>query len=178
MPCCPAADEFQDIYRLTLLIEPGGYLQWDELDPPNHYDVLTPKPDDKAPNMKATFERVNTIADWRYTATCYFPIELYMHTDALTSSWIAKLPEILLEEGFEQALQNPYESNPEMFKVWTYMDLFLAEELSHHLQDKYHDGEHGEKWRELIPKAYEEADVETGAVLRVRPTVTVARKPL
>ncbi|KAI1360913.1 hypothetical protein F5Y08DRAFT_316201 [Xylaria arbuscula] len=145
------------IRHIKMLLRPGGYLQWDELDPHNYYDVLTPKPDDKAPNMTEAFKRVDTIADW---------------------SWIAKLPETLLEEGFEEALQNPYESNSEMFKAWTYMDLCLAEELSYHLQDKYHDGEHGEKWRGFLPRAYEEADEATGAVLRVRPTVTIARKPL
>ncbi|KAK5633137.1 hypothetical protein RRF57_008851 [Xylaria bambusicola] len=143
--------------HIKMLLKPGGYLQWDELDPRNHYDVLTPKPDEKAPNMTSTFERVGTIADW---------------------SWIAKLPETLREEGFEEASQSPHEPNPEMFKAWTYMDLCLAEELSYNLQRKYDDGEHGEKWRGLIPKAYDEADEAIGAVLRVRPTVTIARKPL
>ncbi|KAI1425290.1 hypothetical protein F5Y12DRAFT_747719 [Xylaria sp. FL1777] len=143
------------IQHIKKLLKPGGYLQWDELDPFNHYDVLSPEPDIKAPNMKATFEKVESLADW---------------------SWIAKLPETLLEEGFESAVQHPHEPAPEMFKTWTYLDLCLVEELS--LNWNGRDDEHGEKWRRLLPKAYKEADESTGAVLRIRPTVTTARKPL
>jgi len=40
-------------------------MQWDELDPLNHYDVITPTPDVEAPNMKASFARVKGLADWR-----------------------------------------------------------------------------------------------------------------
>ncbi|KAI1352227.1 hypothetical protein F5Y01DRAFT_324425 [Xylaria sp. FL0043] len=144
------------IQHIKKLLKPGGYVQWDEVDPFNHYHVLTPESDNsKAPNMVATFEKVKTIADW---------------------SWIARLPETLLEEGFETAVQYPHEPAPEMFKAWTYLDLCLAEELSLHLKET--DDEHGEKWRRLLPKAYAEADETTGAVLRIRPTVTIARKPL
>ncbi|KAI0815511.1 hypothetical protein GGR55DRAFT_629178 [Xylaria sp. FL0064] len=143
------------IQHIKMLLKPGGYLQWDELDPFNHYHVLTPESDSKAPNMVATFKNVKTIADW---------------------SWIERLPETLVEEGFETAVQYPHEPAPGMFKAWTYLDLCLAEELSLHLKES--DDEHGEKWRRLLPKAYAEADETTGAVLRVRPTVTIARKPL
>jgi hypothetical protein len=92
------------------------------------------------------------------------------------SSWIAKLPETILEEGFQEAVQYAYEPNPEMFKAWTHLDLCSAEELSLHWSGP--DDENGKSWRQLIPKASEEADESTGAVLRVRPTVTIARKPL
>ncbi|KAI0433477.1 hypothetical protein F5Y09DRAFT_299026 [Xylaria sp. FL1042] len=143
------------IQHIKMLLKPGGYLQWDELDPFNHYHVLTPKPVSKAPNMMATFEKIENLADW---------------------SWIERLPEILLEEGFETAVQCPHEPAPEMFKAWTYLDLCLAEELSLHWNGR--DDEYGEKWRQLLPKAYAEADETTGAVLRVRPTVTIARNPL
>jgi hypothetical protein len=40
-------------------------MQWDELDPLNHYDVLIPEPEAKAPNMTAAFQRVKDLADWR-----------------------------------------------------------------------------------------------------------------
>jgi hypothetical protein len=63
-----------------------------------------------------------------------------------------------------------------MLKTWTYMDLCVAEELSLHWFGK--DDEDGEGWRRVIPKAFEEADESAGAVVRVRPTVTIARKPL
>ncbi|KAI0967690.1 hypothetical protein F4678DRAFT_445223 [Xylaria arbuscula] len=143
------------IQHIKKLLKPGGYLQWEELDPFNHYDVLTPEQNVKAPNMTATFGKVGSLADW---------------------SWISRLPETLLEEGFEATAQYPHEPASEMFKVWTYMDLCVAEELSLHWNER--DDEHGEKWRQLLPKAYAEADETTGAVLRARPTVTVARKPL
>ncbi|KAI1302189.1 hypothetical protein F5Y03DRAFT_211665 [Xylaria venustula] len=143
------------IQHIKKLIKPGGYLQWEELDPFNHYDVLTPEQNIEAPNMTATFRKVGSLADW---------------------SWISGLPETLLEEGFEAAAQYAHEPATEMFKVWTYMDLCVAEELSLNWNER--DDEHGEKWRQLLPKAYAEADETTGAVLRARPTVTVARKPL
>ncbi|KAI0875226.1 hypothetical protein GGS24DRAFT_515798 [Hypoxylon argillaceum] len=142
------------IQHIKMLLKPGGYLQWDELDPFNHYDVVTPKPDISAPSMTATFQTIANLADW---------------------SWIAKLPETMLEEGFQEAAQHAHGSNPEMFKVWTHMDLCSAEELSLHWSGP--DDENGKAWRHLIPKAEEESDEPTGAVIRVRPTVTIARKP-
>ncbi|TGJ80414.1 hypothetical protein E0Z10_g8351 [Xylaria hypoxylon] len=143
------------IQHIKMLLKPGGYVQWDELDPFNHYDVLTPNLDSTAPNMTATFQKIKDLADW---------------------SWIARLPETLLEEGFQTAVQYPHEPAPEMFKAWAHMDLCLAEELS--LNWNGRDDEDGKAWRQLIPKAYEEADNATGAGLRIRPTVTIARKPL
>lgn len=91
-------------------------------------------------------------------------------------SWVSKLPQTLLEEGFQNADQYSHEPRPEMFKSWTYLDLCTAEELSFHWYGS--EDESGKKWREHLPKAYEEADESNGAVLRLRPTVTVARKPL
>jgi hypothetical protein len=53
-------------------------VQWDELDPLNHYDVLTPTtapdpgPESKGKNgddMRAAFQRVKELADWRYVFT-------------------------------------------------------------------------------------------------------------
>ncbi|KAI0532578.1 hypothetical protein GGR58DRAFT_489759 [Xylaria digitata] len=143
------------IRHIKMLLKPGGYVQWDELDPFNHFDVLTPKPDSEAPNMTATFQKIKDLADW---------------------SWIARLPETLLEEGFQTAVQYSYEPTPEMFKAWMYLDLCSAEELSLHWNGR--DDEDGKAWRQLIPKAYEEADKSIGAVLRNCPTVTIARKPL
>ncbi|GAW10940.1 hypothetical protein ANO14919_002780 [Xylariales sp. No.14919] len=143
------------IQHIKMLLKPGGYLQWDELDPFNHYDVLTPDSDTKAPNMTATFQKIKERANW---------------------SWVARLPNTLLEEGFQEAAQNPHEPASEMMKAWTYMDMLTAEELS--LNWLGADYEDGKAWRQLIPKAYEEADQSIGAVLRLRPTVTIARKPL
>ncbi|KAI0490112.1 hypothetical protein F4859DRAFT_501704 [Xylaria cf. heliscus] len=143
------------IKHLKMLLKPGGYLQWDELDPFNHYDVLTPDSETNAQNMKATFHKIKELADW---------------------SWVMKLPETLLEEGFQNAVQRSYESRPEMFNSWTLLDLCTAEELSLHWYGS--DDESGKNWRAHVPKAYEEADESSGAVIRVRPTVTIARKPL
>ncbi|KAI0459693.1 hypothetical protein F5B21DRAFT_455689 [Xylaria acuta] len=143
------------IQHIKLLLKPGGYLQWDEVDLFNHFDVLMPNSETDAPNMKATFQKMKDLADW---------------------SWIAKLPEILLEEGFQNAVQYPHEPRPEMFKSWTYLDLCTAEELSFHW---YESGDKlGKDWRGYIPKAYDEAGESNGAVLRLRPTVTIARKSL
>ncbi|KAJ2991486.1 hypothetical protein NUW58_g2495 [Xylaria curta] len=135
--------------------KPGGYLQWDELDPFNHYDVLLPKSTSDAPNMTATFQNVKDLANW---------------------SWIAELPRTLLEEGFQDAAQSPYEPRTELFKAWTYLDLCTTDELS--FQWLGRDNADGDTWRRLNLKAYEEADESNGAVLRLRPTVTIARKPL
>ncbi|GAP90267.1 putative umta methyltransferase family protein [Rosellinia necatrix] len=143
------------IQHIKKLLKPGGYLQWDELDPFSHYDVLTPASDSNPPSVTATFQRIKELADW---------------------SWVAKLPQTLLDEGFEEAIQGAHEPNSEMFKAWTYMDLCSAEELSLHWYGR--DDEDGESWRRLIPKAYDEADESTGAILRVRPTVTIARRQL
>ncbi|KAI8951037.1 hypothetical protein F4801DRAFT_589909 [Xylaria longipes] len=143
------------IQHAKMLLKPGGYLQWDELDPFNHFDVLTPESRTNAPNMKATFQNIKDLADW---------------------SWIAKLPQTLLEEGFQDAVQHSHEPRSEMFKCWAYQDLCSAEELSFHWYGS--DDESGKNWREHIPKAYEEADESNGAVLRSCPTVTIARKPL
>ncbi|TRX98934.1 hypothetical protein FHL15_000276 [Xylaria flabelliformis] len=143
------------IQHVKMLLKPGGYLQWDEADPFNHYDVLIPISETDAPNMMAAFQNLKDLADW---------------------SWIAKLPQTLLEEGFHDAIQYSNEPRPEMFKSWTYLDLCTSEEISHHWYGE--DDEHAKEWRGYIPKAYEEADASNGAVLRVRPTVTIARKPL
>jgi hypothetical protein len=64
-----------------------------------------------------------------------------------------------------------------MFQTWTYLDLCTADELSLHWFGSSEDeeGKGGEDWRRLISRA---ADEDAGAVLRIRPTVTVARKPL
>lgn len=91
-------------------------------------------------------------------------------------SWIGRLPQTMLDEGFQDAAQCAYEPDPSMFKVATCMDLCTAEEISLHWFGQ--DDERGESWRRAIPRAYEEADESTGAVLRIRPTVTIARKPL
>ncbi|KAI0109482.1 hypothetical protein GGR51DRAFT_558173 [Nemania sp. FL0031] len=141
------------IQHIKMLLKPGGYLQWDELDLFNHYDVLVPNPGTSAPNMAATFQRIKDLANW---------------------SWVAKLPEMLLEEGFKEAVQSYHEPKSELFKAWTHMDLCSAEELSIHWSGP--DDEDGKNWRDLIPIGAEEADESIGAVLRVRPTVTIARK--
>ncbi|KAI1128253.1 hypothetical protein F5Y10DRAFT_240890 [Nemania abortiva] len=142
------------IQHIKTLLKPGGFLQWDELDLFNHYDVLVPSPESKAPNMTATFQKPKDLANW---------------------SWVAKLPETLLEEGFQEAAQSSHEPNPEMLKAWTHLDFCLAEELSLHWYGP--EDEVGKSWRAIIPKGAEEADESIGAVLRVRPTVTIARKP-
>ncbi|KAI0404999.1 hypothetical protein F4802DRAFT_615172 [Xylaria palmicola] len=141
------------IQHIKMLL--SGYLQWDELDPFNHYDVLMPTPESTAPNMLATFQHVKNLADW---------------------SWIAKLPQTLLEEGFQEAVQHSHEPRPELLKTWTHLDLCSCEERSLHWKGA--DGDDCEEWRQLIPKAYEEATEDNGAVIRVRPTITIARKPL
>ncbi|KAI0866477.1 hypothetical protein F4860DRAFT_141716 [Xylaria cubensis] len=143
------------IQHIKMLLKPGGYLQWDEADPFNHYDVLIPNSETEAPNMMVTFQKLKDLADW---------------------SWIAKLPQTLLEEGFHDAVQYSNEPRPEMFKSWTYLDLCTSEEISLHWYGE--DDEQGKEWRGYIPKAYEEANASNGAVLRARPTVTIARKPL
>ncbi|KAI3332300.1 hypothetical protein HD806DRAFT_480081 [Xylariaceae sp. AK1471] len=143
------------IRHIKMLLKPGGYMQWDELDPLNHYDILIPEPEGRAPDVKAAFQRIKDLADW---------------------SWIGKLPQTLLEEGFQEPVQTYHEPKPEMLKTWTYMELCAAEEVSLHWLGK--DDEDGENWRQIIHKAFEEANDSTGAVLRVRPTVTVARNPL
>ncbi|RYC61395.1 hypothetical protein CHU98_g4820 [Xylaria longipes] len=53
------------IQHAKMLLKPGGYLQWDELDPFNHFDVLTPESRTNAPNMKVTFQNIKDLADWR-----------------------------------------------------------------------------------------------------------------
>lgn len=50
----------------TEAIEPGGYLQWDEPDPKNHYDVIAPKPENETGNLAAVFQKVADLEDWRY----------------------------------------------------------------------------------------------------------------
>ncbi|KAI5923207.1 hypothetical protein F4810DRAFT_211102 [Camillea tinctor] len=141
------------INHIKKLLKPGGYIQWDELDPINQYDVLTPSAEIDAPHTKATFQRVKEKADW---------------------TWIAALPEALEEEGFVDALQTCYTPSPETMRAWTCNELCVTEELSWN----WGGGKEGERWREDIRKAYEETHGSTGAVLRIRPTVTVARKPL
>ncbi|KAI1640298.1 hypothetical protein F4809DRAFT_637697 [Biscogniauxia mediterranea] len=140
------------INHIKKLLKPGGYIQWDELDPINHYDVLTPSAEIGAPHMEATFQRVKEKADW---------------------SWIAMLCEALKDEGFEEPIQMCYTPSPETMRAWTCNELCTAEELSWN----WGGGREGELWREDIRKAYEETHGSVGAVLRIRPTVTVARKP-
>ncbi|KAI0593877.1 hypothetical protein F4775DRAFT_606957 [Biscogniauxia sp. FL1348] len=86
------------INHIKKLLKPGGYVQWDELDPINHYDVVTPGSETGAPYMKATFQRVTEKADW---------------------SWIATLSEALKEEGFEEPVQMCYRPSPETMRAWT-----------------------------------------------------------
>lgn len=143
------------IRHIKQLLKPGGYLQWDELDPINHYDVITPTPESESTNMTATFQKVKDLENW---------------------SWIAKLPEALREEGFEDAAQSFDTPAPALYPAWTQMDLCAAEELSLHWYGQ--ESDEGENWRRLVPKANEEAAESNGAVLRVGPTVTVARKSL
>ncbi|KAJ8129770.1 hypothetical protein O1611_g3860 [Lasiodiplodia mahajangana] len=143
------------IRHIKTLLKPGGYLQWDELDLFNHFDVLVPDPGTGGQNMTAAFQKTKDLANW---------------------SWVAKLPEILLGEGFQEAIQSYHEPNSEMFKAWTHLDLCSAEELSLHWSGP--DDENGKNWRDLISAGAGEADESIGAVLRVRPTVTIARKSL
>ncbi|KAI1496055.1 hypothetical protein F5X99DRAFT_401475 [Biscogniauxia marginata] len=143
------------INHIKKLLKPGGYLQWDELDPHTWYDVLAPSHDVDvdAPHMKATFQRVKDIADW---------------------GWIGKLPQALQEEGFEDPIQTYYKPSSETWRAWTCNELCTAEELSWN----WKDGKEGQLWREDIRKAYEETHGSVGAVLRICPTVTIARNPL
>lgn len=143
------------IQHIKKLLKPGGYLQWDEPDPKNHYDVIAPKPENETGNLAAVFQKVADLEDW---------------------SWIAKLPEALREEGFEDATQGVSTLPPPLYSIWTQLDLCTAEELSMNWYGR--ESEEGERWRDLVPKAYEEAAESNGAVVKVGPTVTVARKPL
>lgn len=90
-------------------------------------------------------------------------------------SWIPKLPQILLEEGFESATQQHYETAPETRRAWTCCELGTMEEISYNMVG----AEAGREWRQKIKLAYEEAnDEKVAAVLKTSPTVTLARKPL
>jgi len=112
---------------------------------------------------------------------CYIIIHVLITNTSIDFSWIGKLPQTLLAEGFEESFQHHYEPAPEMLKTWTYMELCANEELSKNWLGSMEDTdsrEEAERWMRIIPKAYEEADESIGAVLRVRPTVTVARRPL
>ncbi|KAI1170461.1 hypothetical protein F4777DRAFT_569009 [Nemania sp. FL0916] len=144
------------IQHIKMLLKPGGYVQWDEIDIFNHYDVVTPDPNVDAPNMTAAFQKIKDLADW---------------------SWIKRLPQTLAEEGFEKAVQHHYEPGPEMFMAWAHMNLCTAEDLSLNWFDQ-DDEEDGEEWRKLLPKACEESDEPIRAGHNAHPTITIAMKPL
>ncbi|KAI8625251.1 hypothetical protein F5Y19DRAFT_450779 [Xylariaceae sp. FL1651] len=143
------------IRHIKSLLKPGGYMQWDELDPVNRYEILAPGPEVEATHMNSLFQRVRNLADW---------------------SWVTQLSQTLKEEGFEAPVQQHYESSPEMMKIGTCMELCTNEELARNWPGK--EDEESQKWLSGIPKAYKEVDESVGVVLRISPTVIIARKPL
>ncbi|KAI2635194.1 hypothetical protein GGS21DRAFT_543473 [Xylaria nigripes] len=143
------------IQHVKKLLKPGGYLQWDEFDPPNQHKVVFPGPETPASKLVAVFKLMKELVD---------------------PSWVQILPQTLEEEGFETAAQSLYEPRTEMFKAWTYMDLCVMEELSRN-RFRREDEAASAALRRLIQEAHAEADG-TGAVVRFRPAITIARKPL
>ncbi|KAI1821897.1 hypothetical protein F4861DRAFT_428184 [Xylaria intraflava] len=143
------------IQHIKTLLKPGGYIQWDELDPINHHDIMTTGPEDQVPGLRAIFGPIRNLFD---------------------ASWVEKIPKFLEEEGFQDAVQTQHEPPSELFKAWAYMDLCVVDEFSRNGVGRQ-DKASAERWRNMIPGASAEID-SSGAVLKVCPTVTIARKPL
>ena len=120
-----------------LLLEPGGYLQWNELDF-GHRRVIKADPTAYTPHLTALLQYVQI---WE---------------DSLgPKGWIESLPDIFSRYGMEKAKLQRVKMSEAYMKYDNDKSLSAYEEFSYAVLDQRRRGE-GEMLRELVARAGEE----------------------
>ncbi|MCJ1234473.1 hypothetical protein MMC14_002434 [Varicellaria rhodocarpa] len=143
-------------------IEPGGYLQWDELDIGNN-KVVSSDPsmiDTFAGKLLGQLAAVTRKRNWDL-------------------SWIPRLNVLLAEHDLSSVNLYKYKLHNELVKPWTNNALMVLEEMSDNMMRLANTDEDREKAlasREMLDKAYEESL--RGVSINTEILVAMGQKPI
>ncbi|PYH93130.1 UMTA methyltransferase family protein [Aspergillus ellipticus CBS 707.79] len=146
-------DPIPVLRRLFSLLNPGGYIQWDELDCIN---MCVKKVDDSIATPALDELRCVYYANGRH-------------------DWALELPELLQRVGFEDMRMEKYGEGPELMHAFGHQHLLTVEEFTEKLP-KQGMGVAAERLRRVIDMAQEE--MVGGAALSVPRVVVVGRRPV
>jgi hypothetical protein len=135
--------------------EPGGYIQWREVNIPQYVKSANANPVDPA-KFPANAALQSFVKD-------------DMASDGQSTAWVTKLPVLLQDQGIEPLFTQAYDAPKRYLRVWTELLLHLMEELAASMNKK--------ELSMLVLKASEE--VGRGCVnVSPFPIVVVGKKPL
>ncbi|MCJ1333322.1 hypothetical protein MMC10_010016 [Thelotrema lepadinum] len=139
--------------NLITMLKPGGYLQWQEINP-STITVVSAKPALDRTIMDAILQNIH---EWNF------------------AKWVPHLSEICAQNGLPDSTTHRYPVPPEYRVAWCQTQLGAYEEISFMSMDNSSPNAKGSRFRHVLDKAYDE--LTKGVTLQHTLEVTTARKP-